>query len=596
MKNISQYLIVFVFCLPLFSLILQGVTYPFLRFRIPEKVIRIYFNATGIISIFLTLLLFYTGVPSQISYVGYIFHLSSGFQNLAISLGSLVLLGVTSHFSFDYIHKEKGFYKFFLNFNLFWLGIILFIWSKNDFLLFAGWELIGISSIFLIAFYDYRKGPIESSIIVTAYYKVGDILLITSLLSLTHLGSNYSVGSYIITNVAYFGIIIAGLIKSGSFPFTSWLPRAMEGPTPSSAVYYSALAVNTGLLLLIKKSDVILALPIHQNSLLLFGGITIVYSGIIARVQTDAKNSLVYASSFQTGFVLVEISLGWNDFALFHMFSNSLLKTYQFLRTPTYLYTYNKMQGYYGKVFEVQGRIFLFFIPKRVQKFLYKLSFNHFFVDDFFLQLSQLTSALASIARSLLLPITSFNKKEKNKILTWLLYFIVGTFLIDKNAFEIHKQFVDYIPFVLLFIALALYTSKDVFEFIATFIIYRLFEQMVVHTVHIYEPLKMISLIMVVIFVGLLFINYKASFGRKNRSLQTLIKTLTIFVMLYFTNFPFLLQSLMNEHLIEHFLENQNLLNLFIYAGANTIMNIALFRKVFSFVYFDENIGGSSNA
>ncbi len=582
---INQSLLILIFLFPLLSFVVQVITYPFLKLRLPEVFYRKYFTASGLLSIVCAILLYFYGLPHEISLFGASVQIDEAYRNISLLLASLILLGVVSYFSFDYLHKEIGFYKFFLNFTLFWMGILVFIFAKDDMILFSGWEFIGISSIFLISFYDYRAGPIRNSITVMSFYKVADIVLITSLLSFSHLVVIDSIHKASIESVALFGIIVSGLIKSGSFPFSSWLPKALEGPTPSSAVYYAALSVNTGVILLIKYSDQIVASGPHQMVLLIFGALTFLYSSIVSRIQTDAKNALVYSATAQTGIVLVELAFGYTNFAIFHLYSSSFLKTYQFLRSPSYLHVFHQMEGEHGKVFAKTGVHFEKLLPKTVREKLYKITYNHFYIDDFYDYLGWVVKSSSKMMRQLFLPIISFSSKESQKILLWPLYFIFAFFIVNNNTIIIGESFVEYIPIVLLVFSMVLFAAITAYEFIAAFVMYKILEIMIVHSVHLHTPLKYAGVTALIIFVMSLYRLYSKSFTKQQVKQEIFLKCLVILSMLYFTNFPFMLQSLMNEHLIEHFLEDFNMLDLVMYGLANTLFNIAIYKRVFKYVY-----------
>jgi NADH-quinone oxidoreductase subunit L len=580
------------FILPVLILIAQAITYPFLRLRISEKIIKFTTKSFQIISIIASIFLICLIKQNESVELFSFISVKYSFQNALLSLYSLVLLFSVTHFSFDYIHKEIGFYKFFLNFSLFWLGQLLLIWGNSHFFIFAGWEFIGISSIFLIAFYDYRIGPVKNSIIVMSYYKFADIILITSLLLLSL--HNKVTGVDFFENLEYIaliGILLSGLIKSGSFPFTGWLPKAMEGPTPSSAIYYVALSVNTGIIILFKYSDQLLEYNSIHIAFVIFGLFTIFYSSFLSRVQTDAKNSLVYASSIQTGFVLIEIGLGFHNLAIIHMISTSIIKTFQFLRSPSYLYIYHHMQGHHGKVFDRTGIHFENLIPNQIRGFIYMFSFHNFFLDDLINDITFAMFKLSSLLRKILSPIISFDSRRGWQVLYWLVFYISSILIVNFNSILLQDKYVGFIPFFLLLISISLLFIGNVYEFVAAFTLYKIIENIIVHAAAVHVPFKLLGMLVVAAFTYSVIYKEKLKERKSRLRHRVFVDSFILFMMLYFTNFPFLLQSLTNEHLLEYFIINNSPLELIVYCVSNTFFNIGIYKFIFEYIYLDQKRG-----
>lgn len=565
-----------------------GLTYPFKEFRLPEKVINWSLRISGILSILLSFLGIIQITGQSDHFYLSIIKLSQSKENSVIYLFMSTLLAATAHFSFKYIHKEDGYHKFFLNFLIFWVGLILFNFSGDNLVTFAGWELIGISSIFLISYYHKRRGPIVSSLYVVSFYKVADILLITGLLFLKHEHQiHHSADS---DKFLYLMIIIAALIKSASFPFTSWLPRAMEGPTPSSAVYYAALSVNTGVLLIVKFLPEILSFELTKNFLLIAGIATVVYSSIQSRVQNDVKASLAYSTSTQIGIVLVELSMGWKYLALFHLFSSSILKIYQFIRTPSLLHIYHSIEGDFGKPFGTNGIHFQYLLPKSIRKKLYYISINHFYIDNFYQSLKWFLIKIGSLSKDILYPLIGNKTEPRYRTLLWGGYYIFVILLVNLGAIEISNIYFTIIPITIFFISTTMLFEKNLNSFIALFGLYKIAEGMLVHSVHTHEPYKWLSVLLAGVFSISLMVICKRQ--QENIRGNLFFSSLTIFMMLFFTNFPFLLQSLVNEHIIEALIEQGSILNLLMYSTANTFLNLGLYHFVFGKVYLTEATNG----
>lgn len=249
-------------------------------------------------------------------------------------------------FSKYYMHRDPGFRRFYATILFFFAGIALIIFSGNLETLFIGWEWIGISSFLLIAFYRERFLPTKNALKVFSLYRIADAILIIALWYAHHLFEGNISFAQIPTLINTHGnaltilgvlFLIVAMIKSAQFPFSYWLPRAIEGPTTSSAIFYGALSVHIGLFLLLRT------FPFWEGSTWLRGGIifigvaTALVATSITRVQSSIKTQIAYASVTQIGVMFVEIATGLHGLALFHFVSNACLRTYQLLVSPSIL-------------------------------------------------------------------------------------------------------------------------------------------------------------------------------------------------------------------------------------------------------------------
>jgi len=163
-----------------------------------------------------------------------------------------------------YMHREGGYKRFFNTILFFYTGYNLIILSGNIETLFAGWEALGMSSFLLIAFYRDRYLPVKNAVKIFSIYRLGDVALILAMWMSHHLWhenitfeklNNYQLVHEHLHSHTWIGIFISLMIltaasaKSAQLPFSSWLPRAMEGPTPSSAIFYGSLSVHLGVFL-----------------------------------------------------------------------------------------------------------------------------------------------------------------------------------------------------------------------------------------------------------------------------------------------------------------------------------------------------------
>ncbi len=264
-------------------------------------------------------------------------------------MGTLLSLLVVFYTS-KYLHREKGYKRFFNTIQLFFVGYNFVIFGGNYETVFIGWEVLGISSFLLIAFYRERYLPVKNAVRVFFVYRIGDIGFILAMWLSHHAWhSNINFGTlneleFVRDHLAESGGvgIAVGLLfflvamgKSALFPFSSWLPRAMEGPTPSSAIFYGSLSVHLGAFLMLRTMPIILQEPVVQAVMVFVGLLTSIVAHYTARYQSTIKSQIAYGSLTQIGLIFVEIALGWTNLALFHFSGNALLRTYQLLVSPS---------------------------------------------------------------------------------------------------------------------------------------------------------------------------------------------------------------------------------------------------------------------
>src|SRR6185503_18043835 len=190
--------------------------------------------------------------------------------------------------------------------------------AGNVAVLFVGWELVGLSSALLVAFFQERPAAVSNAFRVISVYRISDAALLSAAVLLRHVagtgslsllfgGSAASATTLSATNATFIAVllIVAVGCKSALLPVSSWLPRAMEGPTPSSSVYYGSLSIHAGCFLLLR------AAPLLEHATaarLLAGGLgaaTAIFAAITPRVQSDVKSSLAYAALTQVGIIVV---------------------------------------------------------------------------------------------------------------------------------------------------------------------------------------------------------------------------------------------------------------------------------------------------
>jgi NAD(P)H-quinone oxidoreductase subunit 5 len=176
-------------------------------------------------------------------------------------------------------------------------------------------------------------------------------------------------------------LLIAAAGKSALVPFSGWLPRAMEGPTPSSAVFYGALSVHLGAFLLLRVSPLILLSPWLAAAVVALGLTTAVYASVTARAQTDIKSALSFASLTQVGIIVAEIGLGLRWIALIHLIGHACLRTLQFLRAPTLLQDYRLLENAIGERLQPATGTGNEPRPGRLRTWLYRFALERGYLD-----------------------------------------------------------------------------------------------------------------------------------------------------------------------------------------------------------------------
>ncbi len=304
--------------------------------------------------------------------------------SVTISLFAALLTALIARFSRTYLHKEPGFNRFFALLGIFATGTQLVALAGALELFFAGWELIGISSAFFIGFFHERAEPVRSSVRAFATYRLSDAgLLIATVTTFELLGSARfsafagatSLPGSESTAIALL-FLLSAMGKSAQLPFSGWLPRAMEGPTPSSALFYGAVSIHAGLFLLLRVWPLLEVSLVARAIGIVVGMSTAIYASAVVRVHTDAKGALAHATLAQVGLILSEICLGWTTLALVHLLCHALLRLGQFLKAPNMIHDSHRM-GHHHHSASVLER----WSPRLAAK-LYAASLHRLRLDD----------------------------------------------------------------------------------------------------------------------------------------------------------------------------------------------------------------------
>ena len=325
----------------------------------------------------------------------YHFHIELLFDRLSVPFCALIfiLCGTIASFAQRYMHRERGYHRFFMLYSIFTTGMVTAAVAGTVETLYAGWELVGLSSVLLIGFFNDRPAPVRNGYRVWVIYRISDAaLLLAAVLTHRLVGEgdfHHLVGEGVwpneVTgisplNAAVIGglLLVAAAGKSALLPFCGWLPRAMEGPTPSSAVFYGALSVHLGAFLLLRVSPLFDRSDYLAAAAVALGLATAVYGYLVGRVQTDIKSVLSFASLTQVGIIVAEIGLGFRYVALVHLMGHACLRTLQFLRAPSLLLDYKIVENAIGgKLPRTSAGL-----PTRRELWLYRFALERGYLDD----------------------------------------------------------------------------------------------------------------------------------------------------------------------------------------------------------------------
>jgi formate hydrogenlyase subunit 3/multisubunit Na+/H+ antiporter MnhD subunit len=275
--------------------------------------------------------------------------LSLTLDRLGLAMATLAALCtlLTTRFSVAYLHREAGFARFFAILSLFNGGVLLVLLSGNAVLAFCGWELVGLTSYLLIGYATERPTATANAARVFVTNRFGDAGFIMGIMSAmvwlhsvewpTILAVTPQLDPLPVRLLAG-GFLLAALVKSAQFPFAAWLGRALEGPTPSSAIFYGALMVHVGLFLMLRLEPLLLQTPMLLGLLFLAGLGTVIYGVIVGFVQTDVKSALIFSTQTQVGVLFMACGLGAFDLAAWHLALHTVWRTYQFLNAPSYMH------------------------------------------------------------------------------------------------------------------------------------------------------------------------------------------------------------------------------------------------------------------
>jgi len=276
------------------------------------------------------------------------FQVDAGF--LLDPLSSIWLLFVTGvgmliHiYSVGYMGHEGGYYRFFGYLNLFMFSMLTLILANNYALLFVGWEGVGLCSYLLIGFYFHRKSASDAANKAFIVNRIGDAGFILGMFGIAwYFGSlrftdvnhlarsgHFAVDDPIIT-AATLCLFIGACGKSAQIPLYVWLPDAMEGPTPVSALIHAATMVTAGVYMVARSNALFVLAPTSMKTVAIVGALTAIFAASIGLVQNDIKRVLAYSTVSQLGYMFLALGVGAFAAGVFHVFTHAFFKALLFL-------------------------------------------------------------------------------------------------------------------------------------------------------------------------------------------------------------------------------------------------------------------------
>jgi NAD(P)H-quinone oxidoreductase subunit 5 len=364
-------------------------------------------------------------------------------DRLSLAFAVLVsgIAGVVSAFSNRYLHREPGYNRYFVLLAMFVTGMLFVALAGNVQVLFIGWEFVGLSSALLVAFFHERPAAVSNAVRVLSVYRISDAAMLSAAVLLRHVAGSDSLAllfgdSRAASTVGLSGssaaiiavlLVVAVAGKSALLPFSSWLPRAMEGPTPSSAVYYGSLSIHAGCFLLLRAAPLLEQAPVARILAGALGAATAVFAGMTTRVQSDVKSSLAYASLTQVGIIVVEIAIGWYTIAFVHLAGHASFRLLQFLSAPNVLHDLHGMTDALGDSPVPRAGYLEHVTSDRVRRWFFLFALERGFLDhlldrfvvDPFMRLARgltrLDSWLCNAALPVRFPIGAAEREEQDE-------------------------------------------------------------------------------------------------------------------------------------------------------------------------------------
>ncbi|WNM61372.1 NADH-quinone oxidoreductase subunit L [Candidatus Nitrospira neomarina] len=276
-------------------------------------------------------------------------------------------------YSVGYMHGEEGFTRFFTYMNLFMVSMLLLVMGNNYVVLFIGWEGVGLCSYLLIGYYYEKISAGKAATKAFVVNRIGDAgFLLAIFLIFSHFGTlDYTAvmaqASTLSTEMATaisLCLLVGAIGKSAQLPLYTWLPDAMEGPTPVSALIHAATMVTAGVYMVVRNHVIFDMAPMALATVGIVGGVTALFAATIGLVQNDIKRVLAYSTVSQLGYMFLACGVGAYTAAIFHLMTHAFFKALLFLSAGSVIHALGgeqdirKMGGLHDKI-PTTYRVFL---------------------------------------------------------------------------------------------------------------------------------------------------------------------------------------------------------------------------------------------
>jgi NADH-quinone oxidoreductase subunit L len=354
-----------VILLPLVGFLING----FLYRKMPHKLAAIIGISAVAIPFFITLGAFFQYVPMKnkephlFTLLDWIhagnFQVNFGYQVDQLSLYmTLIITGIGSliHiYSMGYMHDDEGFNRFFVYLNLFIFSMLNLVLGDNLVLMFLGWEGVGVCSYLLIGFDYHKSSAANAGMKAFVTNRIGDVgFAVGIFLTYWYVGSVKYVDIMKalpdallfkdIINWVALAFFIGAIGKSAQIPLYVWLPDAMAGPTPVSALIHAATMVTAGVFMIARLNPIFLAAEVTSNYIAITGAVTALFAATIGIFQTDIKKVLAYSTVSQLGYMFLAMGVGAYTAGMFHLMTHAFFKALMFLGSGSVIHAMHHEQ------------------------------------------------------------------------------------------------------------------------------------------------------------------------------------------------------------------------------------------------------------
>ena len=256
-------------------------------------------------------------------------------------------------YSIGYMHGEKDFNKFFIYLNLFVFSMLVLVLANSLLFTFVGWEGVGVCSYWLVSYYFEKPAAASAGKKAFIYNRVGDLGLLFAMFLLFHhtgsltyltIFSHASSLSPTTATLVVLSLLLAAAGKSAQIPLFNWLPDAMEGPTPVSALIHAATMVTAGVYLLCRMGPVLALSSSGRLTIAIIGAATALVAATIATSQRDIKKVLAFSTVSQIGYMILAVGCGAYSAAIFLMVAHAFFKALLFLGSGSVIHSLNGEQ------------------------------------------------------------------------------------------------------------------------------------------------------------------------------------------------------------------------------------------------------------